>query len=189
MTTFIAMLKGINVSGHKIIKMERLRASFADLGFANVRTYVQSGNVIFETNESPAGLAAKIEGQILKDNGFDVPVLTKTAAELAGIIERNPLVKDKAIDQEKLHVTFLSSDPPKDALSLLRPLAAGAEQVRIIGRAVYLYCPNGYGNTKLTNRAIEKKFSCHATTRNWKTTLMLLQMSDKGGNSMKIAEA
>jgi uncharacterized protein (DUF1697 family) len=177
MTTYIAMLRGINVSGHKIIKMERLRTVFEDVGFANVKTYVQSGNVVFETGEPPAGLAAKIERTILNEFGFDVPVLTKSSKELQEIVKRNPFVKDAAIDQTKLHVTFLSDDPPRNALELLQPLAVGAEQARLVSRAVYLYCPNGYGNTKLNNTALEKKLSCRATTRNWATTNKLLEMA------------
>jgi uncharacterized protein (DUF1697 family) len=177
MTTYIAMLRGINVSGHKIIKMERLRVAFEDMGFANVKTYVQSGNVVFATAEPPAGLAAKIERTILNGFGFDVPVLTKSSKELQEIVKRNPFVKDATIDPAKLHVTFLSDDPPRNALELLQPLAVGAEQVRLVSRAVYLYCPNGYGNTKLNNTAIEKKLSCRATTRNWATTNKLLKMA------------
>ena len=177
MSAYVAILRGINVSGHKIIKMERLRAGFEALGFAHVKTYVQSGNVIFETDEPPAGLAAKIEGKILDEFGFEVPVLTKSAKELKDIVKRNPFVKDDQIDQAKLHVTFLSSDPPRNALESLQPLAVGAEQVRLAGRAVYLFCPNGYGTTKLTNTALEKKLSCRATTRNWATTNKLLEMA------------
>jgi uncharacterized protein (DUF1697 family) len=177
MKTYVAILRGVNVSGHKIIKMERLRAAFEDMGFANVKTYVQSGNVVFATAEPPAGLAAKIERTILNEFGFDVPVLTKSSKELQEIVKRNPFVKDAAIDQAKLHVTFLSDDPPRNALELLQPLAVGAEQVRLVSRAVYLYCPNGYGNTKLNNTAIEKKLSCRATTRNWATTNKLLEMA------------
>jgi uncharacterized protein (DUF1697 family) len=177
MTTYVAILRGINVSGHKIIRMERLRAVIGELGFAQVKTYVQSGNVIFETDKPSAGLAVKIERKIFEEFGFDVPVLTKSSKELKDIIKRNLLAKDPAIDQAKLHVTFLSDDPPRNALELLQPLAEGAEQVHLAGRAVYLYCPNGYGNTRLTNTAIEKKLSCRATTRNWATTNKLLEMT------------
>lgn len=175
------MLRGINVSGQKIIRMERLRAAFEELGFAQVKTYVQSGNVIFETDKPAASLAATIEKKILAEFGFEVPVLTKSAKELADIVKRNPFVKDPDIDPTKLHVTFLSDNPPRNALELLQPLAAGAEQVRLVSRAVYLFCPNGYGNTKLTNTAIEKKLSCRATTRNWTTTNKLLEMAEEEG--------
>ncbi|HEY1788413.1 MAG TPA: DUF1697 domain-containing protein [Verrucomicrobiae bacterium] len=177
MTTYVAILRGINVSGHKIIKMERLRTAFEALGFDCVSTYVQSGNVIFQSDEPPTGLAGKIEKKVLNDFGFEVPVLTKSANELKDIVKRNPFVKDPSIDPTKLHVTFLSDDPPRKALELLQPLAAGAERVRLVRRSVYLYCPNGYGNTKLTNTAIEKKLSCRATTRNWNTTNKLLELA------------
>jgi uncharacterized protein (DUF1697 family) len=178
MIKYIAILRGINVSGHRIIRMEALRVSLAALGFKNIQTYIQSGNVVFETNEPASGLAAKIEKRILGDFGFEVTVLTKTAKELADIVRRNPFVKDKAIDLSKSHVTFLSNDPPKNAAELLQPLVTGKEQFRITGRAVYLYCPNGSGNSKLSNPAIEKKLACSATMRNWNTTKTLLEMAE-----------
>ncbi|HTA28879.1 MAG TPA: DUF1697 domain-containing protein [Candidatus Cybelea sp.] len=178
MPTYIAMLRGINVSGHNPVKMEQLRAAFGSLGFANVKTYVQSGNVVFEAKGPASELSAKIEEKILCDFGFAVPVLLKTAKEMADIVKRNPFLKDKAIDQSKLHVTFLSGTPPKTALELLQPLARGEEQLRVLDREIYLYCPDGYGNTKLNNTAIEKKLSCRATTRNWNTTKTLLAMAE-----------
>jgi uncharacterized protein (DUF1697 family) len=177
MTTYIAMLRGINVSGQKIIKMERLRAMFEDMRFSSVKTYVQSGNVVFETDEPAAGLSAKIQKRILKDFGFEVHVVTKSAREMADIVKRNPFVKEKAIDQERIFVTFLSDDPPKNAVELLQPLVRGDEQMRVVGRAVYFYCPKSYGDTKLSNNAIEKKLACGATTRNWNTTKTLLEMT------------
>jgi uncharacterized protein (DUF1697 family) len=178
MPTSIAMLRGINVSGHKVIKMELLRESFAALGFSNVKTYVQSGNVIFEaSNDSVVSLSKKIEEKILRDFGFSVPVLLKTSKEMEETIKRNPFLKAPAIDHSKLHVTFLSDAPPKTALEQLQSLAVKPEQFHIIGRDIYLYCPNGYGRTKLSNTAIEKKLSVKATTRNWKTANTLLAMS------------
>jgi uncharacterized protein (DUF1697 family) len=177
MKTHIAMLRGINVTGHKTVKMERLRAMFAGMGFQNVKTYIQSGNVVFETNEPASRLSAKIEKAIFKEFGFEVSVLTKTAKELADIVKRNPFAKDKKIDEARIYVTFLPDDPPRNALALVSPLAEGAEEVRIVGRAVYLRLPNGYGKTKLSNTAIEKKLSCDATTRNWNTTKTLLEMA------------
>ena len=178
MPAYIAMLRGINVSGHKIIRMEQLRASFGDLGFANVKTYVQSGNIVFETpDDSTAGVSKKIEQKIQRDFGFSVPVFLRTSKELEQTVRHNPFLKDPAIDQSKLHVTFLLEAPSKAALAQLQPLAAKQEQFRIIGRDIYLYCPDGYGNTKLSNTAIEKKLSIGATTRNWKTVNTLLAMT------------
>lgn len=178
MPIYIAMLRGINVSGHKIVKMERLRLSFAALGFGDVKTYVQSGNVIFAApNDSARSLSRKIEQKILCDFGFSVPVFLITPKKIAETIKHNPFLDDPALDHSKLHVTFLSDIPPKTAVDLLQPLAAKLEQFRIIGQEVYLYCPNGYGNTKLSNTAIEKKLSVGATTRNWKTVNALLAMA------------
>ena len=177
MPTYVAMLRGINVGSGKIVKMERLRASFEALGFGGVRTYVQSGNVIFESEQkSPTELSNKIEEKIQHTFGFTVPVFVKTSKEIAQIVSDNPLVKEKGIDHSKLHVTFLSDAPPKAAVKLLEPLATGRELVRILNREIYLYCPDGYGRTKLSNNAIEKKLSVVATTRNWRTVNALLEM-------------
>jgi uncharacterized protein (DUF1697 family) len=177
MATYVAMLRGINVGPGKIVKMERLRALFGVLGFDDVRTYVQSGNVVFESEQkSPTGLSNKIEEKIQRDFGFTVPVLVKTSKEIEQIVSDNPLVKEKGIDRSKLHITFLSDAPPKTAVKALEPLATGRERFRILNRAIYLYCPDGYGNTKLSNNAIEKKLSVVATTRNWRTVNALLEM-------------
>lgn len=177
MPTYVAMLRGINVGPGKIVKMERLRASFEALGFDGVRTYVQSGNVVFESEQkSSAGLSEKIEEKIQRDFGFKVPVLVKASREIEQIVSDNPLAKEKGIDHSKLHVTFLSDPPPKTAVKFLEPLATARERFRILNREIYLYCPDGYGNTKLSNNAIEKKLSVVATTRNWRTVNTLLEM-------------
>jgi uncharacterized protein (DUF1697 family) len=178
MVTYIAMLRGINVGPGKVVKMERLRTSFATLGFGEVRTYVQSGNVVFELErKSPAELTRTIEAKIQRDFGFTVPVLIKTSKELAQIVRDNPLLRVKEIDVSKLHVTFLSDTPPKTAAEVLQDLATTRERFRILNREVYLYCPDGYGSSKLTNNTIEKKFSLVATTRNWRTVNALLEMA------------
>jgi uncharacterized protein (DUF1697 family) len=178
MRTYIAMLRGVNVSGHKIIKMDQLRASFTALGFSDVKTYVQSGNVVFKAESgSTANLTKKIEQKVLDDFGFSVPVFVTTSKEIHQTIERNPFLKDPKIDRTKLHFIFLSGDPPKTAHELLLPLAVKPEQFHVVGREIYLYCPNGYGNTKLSNTTIERKLSVGATTRNWNTVNKLLAMT------------
>jgi uncharacterized protein (DUF1697 family) len=178
MPTYIAMLRGINVSGHKIIKMESLRASFAVLGFGDVKTYIQSGNVIFKTEKTePNALAKKIVKKISDDFGFDVPALVKTAEEMNAVLKANPLVKRAGVDESKLHVTFLASIAPENAAAVLQPLAAKSELFAVSGTEIFLYCPDGYGETKLSNSAIEKKLSVAATTRNWKTVNVLHTMA------------
>jgi len=176
MMTYIAMLRGINVGRGKAVKMERLRTSFTALGFGEVRTYVQSGNVVFQS-ERKSELIRTIEAKIQHDFGFTVPVLIKTSKELAQIVRDNPLLRVKGIDVSKLHVTFLSDAPPKTAAKVLEDLATTRERFRILNCEIYLYCPDGYGNSKLTNNTIEKKFSLVATTRNWRTVNALLEMA------------
>ena len=171
------MLRGINVRG-KTIKMERLRAAFEALSFFRVRTYAQSGNVVFETTQgSPAALSKRIQERILRDFGFPVLVILKTTEEMERVVAGNPFAEEKSIEQSKLHVTFLSHALPWTAVTALKGLAAGKERFCILNQEVYLYCPKGYGRTKLSNTNIEKKLSVVATTRNWKTVRALLEMT------------
>jgi uncharacterized protein (DUF1697 family) len=178
MPIYVAMLRGINVGRGKVVKMERLRASLGSLGFGGVRTYVQSGNVVFESEQkSAAELSKKIEAKILRAFGFAVPVILKTSKEIEQIVSDNPLVKEKGIDHSKLHVTFLSGAAPTAAVEALQPLATSRERFRVLNREVYLYCPEGYGRSKLANTTIEKKLSVVAATRNWRTVNALLEMA------------
>ena len=177
MPAYVSMLRGINVGG-KTIKMERLRAAFEALSFSRVRSYVQSGNIVFETTQgSPAALSKRIQERILRDFGFPVPVILKTTEEMERVVAANPFAEEKSIEQSKLHVTFLSHALPRTAVTALEGLAAGKERFCILNQEVYLYCPNGYGRTKLSNTNIEKKLSVVATTRNWKTAKALLEMT------------
>lgn len=180
MTVYVAMLRGINVGGQKSIKMEDLRSSFDALGHVNPRTYVQSGNVVFKSGVSlDEDLSGKIEARILKDYGFSVVVIIRAAVEMARIVRDNPFLKEKRIDPTRLQVTFLSELPAKPSLPKMDFLNGAPDQFRILGREVYLYCPNGYGRTKLSNNAIEKTLSVKATTRNWNTVIALAKMTSE----------
>jgi uncharacterized protein (DUF1697 family) len=150
------------------------------LGFREVRTYVQSGNVIFEAAKtSPNDLAGSIKGRIQNDFGFSVPLVLRTSDEMKRIINDNPFLKEKGIDSSKLHVTFLSAPPEKAAMEKLETLNALPDQFRLKGQEIYLYCPDGYGRTKLSNTAIEKRLSVGATTRNWKTVSALAKITSE----------
>jgi uncharacterized protein (DUF1697 family) len=125
MPVYIAMLRGINVSGHKPVKMDRLRASFEALGFGDVKTYVQSGNVVFKAGKiSEAGLVKKIAQKNLGDFGHEVSVLVRTPEELGEVLKRNPLLKQAGVDEGRLYVTFLSGPAAESAAETLKPLAA-----------------------------------------------------------------
>lgn len=176
MTTWISILRGINVSGHKSVKMDALRKSYEALGFQNVATYVQSGNVVFTSENTTAGtLAQTIIEQIEKDFGFDVPVIVMSADKLKHIVDNNPFAKNN--DKPVLYVTFLASKPKNFDLNTIEEKARKGEEISVTEDAVYLYCPSGYGRTKLSNNFLEKKLQVKATTRNWKTTNVLLNMT------------
>lgn len=181
MTTYISILRGINVSGHRIIKMDDLKKMCADdLHFSNIKTYIQSGNIVFQSplNKTDT-ISEKIKTEIQKKFGFDVPVLTLTSDELEKIIDRNPFLKDKSKDPSFFHITFLSEKPTAENVELIGQTEFQPDEYNIIDKAVYLYCPNGYSNSKLTNSFLESKLKVTATTRNWKTTNELLKITTK----------
>ena len=164
------MLRGINVSGQNPIRMPDLKAMYASLGFYAVTTYVQSGNVIFTcADQDLTEIVGMIEMGIERSFGFTVPVILRTRAEFGRIIQANPFIFGRNVDVEKLHVTFLRAEPPAALLSNLAAPVAGVDEFALIGREIYLYCPNGYGRTKYSNDYFERKLKLSATTRNWKT--------------------
>ena len=178
MKTYISILRGINVSGHKIIKMDALRNLYENMGFSNVITYVQSGNVIFKGEDIEIiSLEKQISQQIEKEFGFQVPVIVLSIEKLKHIIDNNPFAEDKNKDKSFFHVSFLSSKPDKYDTIIIENKKQDEEDISFSDYAVYLYCPNGYGRTKLTNNFIEAKLKVGATTRNWKTTLELLKIT------------
>jgi uncharacterized protein (DUF1697 family) len=181
MPIYISMLRGINLAGHNQISMLQLRASLEQLGFERVKTYIQSGNVVFKAAKiAPDKLSKKIEDKIRSDFGFSISVLSKTPDELAKTIQNNPFLKQPGIDPSKLHVTFLSGAPADLALKKLAAIHAHPDQFHCLDCDVYLYCPEGYGRTKLSNNAIEKLLSLRATTRNWRTVNKLHEMAMEG---------
>jgi uncharacterized protein (DUF1697 family) len=179
MNTFISMLRGINVSGHNNISMPDMKNLYESLGFQNVVTYVQSGNVIFDTTkQDPSRLSSLIELQIKKSFNLSVPVIIRNKNEFKLIITRNPFVKRKE-DLIKLYVTFLQSSPvPSDLNKLIVPPLV-TDQLIIQNKEIFLFCPNGYGKTKLNNNFFEKKLNIIATTRNWNTITTLFKLTSE----------
>jgi len=180
MQAYVAMLRGINVSGHKTIKMEDLRTLCSGLGFRNLESYVQSGNIAFQTAiGNPATLSKRIGETILESFGFDAPVIVRTSRQMKNTVVNNPFLKRKDVDSSKLHVTFLSETVQEESLKHLETISTGQDQFCTAPQEIYLYCPGGYGRTKLSNNAIEKALSVRATTRNWRTTKTLFEMVSK----------
>ena len=147
----------------------------------NIETYLQSGNIIFNSNISDNKKISKIIEQKIKNQfGFNVLVLTKTKREFEKIINNNPYMKNDELDIAKFHVTFLWTKIMKSYYKHLSLEAKDtSDKYHMSGSEIYLYCPNGYGRTKLTNNYFEKVLSTNATTRNWKTTKKLLEIASE----------
>lgn len=177
MTTFISILRGINLGSRNSIKMDALKLLLAEMGFQSVQTYIQSGNCVYQSVETDSNtLNELIKNGIQTQFGFDIPVITLTLEELQEIISKNPFL-DK--DEKSLHVTFLSEVPKVDVVDRLNQLSYLPDEFAVNENAVYLHCPDGYGNTKLSNKFLETKLKVTATTRNWKTTNELLSIATK----------
>jgi uncharacterized protein (DUF1697 family) len=171
------MLRGINVGGHKRIKMAQLRKSFEALGFECVQTYIQSGNVVFKAEKtSPAALSKRIEERILKDFGFPVSVMSRTADEMSKMIRSNPFLKQREIDPAKLHVMFLSEAPAPAAVKELISVTVAPDQCHCSSSEIYFYLPNGVSKSVLWNCPVDRILAVVNTTRNWKTVNSLHQM-------------
>jgi uncharacterized protein (DUF1697 family) len=178
MPTYISMLRGINVSGQKLMKMEVLKRLYEALGFENVITYLQSGNVVFESESRNSTLLKQLLSDKIKDDfGYEVAVFVMTIEQLCKIIERNPLVYGIGKEVSSMYITFLSPDPDMTGKKDIEVKKQEGEDIIFSNEAVYLYCPNGYGSTKLTNKLIESKLNVDATTRNWKTVNALLEIA------------
>jgi uncharacterized protein (DUF1697 family) len=180
MKTYISILRGINVSGHRVIKMDALKQICTRLSFENIQTYIQSGNIIFNFKETDADkISDLLNTAIKKTFDFDIPVITLTFFELENVITLNPFLKDKIKDSTYFHITFLSNNPTKEKIELLKSTDCKNDKYEVIDKAIYLYCPDSYSNSKLTNTFLESKLKVTATTRNWKTANELLKIAHK----------
>jgi uncharacterized protein (DUF1697 family) len=158
--------------------MDALKKMYEKLGFSDITTYVQSGNVVFKSKTAePKRLEQLISDEIEKAFGFQVPVIVLTAESLETIINQNPFADNNKNEPAFMHVTFLSEPPQPFDREDIFSKKAPEEEIFFSDRTVYLYCPNGYGQTKLSNSFLEKKLKVGATTRNWKSTSKLLEIA------------
>jgi len=177
MPVFIALLRGINIGPHKRMKMEELRACCEGAGFRDVKTYIQSGNVVLRANISSAQLQKKLAGCILSDFGFPVEVIARTCEEFEGVIGHNPLLKERGLDASKLHVVFLAEKPAPASLKKLEELTLAPDRVRNLGREIYFYFPNGVSGSSLWKHSLDRVLGAPATMRNWNTVNALYKMA------------
>lgn len=176
----LALLRGINVSGHNMIKMEALKIALEAIGFTNVVTYIQSGNVFVETEEeSSFGVGFKIKQEIFKTFGHEVPVIVIGKNDLELCFKNNPFLKQKDVDTKKLYVAFISKELSSSAINELKISQFKPDEAIIDGNRIFIKYDIGAGKTRLDQKYIEKKLNVTATIRNWNTVTKLLEMYEE----------
>jgi uncharacterized protein (DUF1697 family) len=176
--TYLALLRGINIGGKNKLPMKDLIGIFAESGCEDVRSYIQSGNVIFG---AAPGIAAELPGlvadRIADRFGYRTPVVLRTAEELAGVIARNPFLGEGCAEDE-LHVYFLADRPDPDRVARLDPDRSPPDRFSVSGREIYLRLPDGMARTRLTNAYFDAKLATTSTARNWRTVTKLLELME-----------
>ena len=177
----IALLRGINVGGKNRLPMKDLAAMFVDAGCEGVRTYIQSGNVVFRADptladEMPTLISASIERQF----GYEITVVTRSAPDIEAVVRANPYIEAGA-EADKLHVVFLADAPDAERIEGLDPDRSPPDEFVVRGREVYLHCPDGMARSKLTNAWFDSQLSTVSTMRNWKTVSKLLELASNAG--------
>ncbi|WP_028893062.1 DUF1697 domain-containing protein [Tenacibaculum sp. 47A_GOM-205m] len=173
MKRYIVILRGINVSGKNKLPMAELRDILNELGFQNIQTYIQSGNVILDSEEAKETVCQKVKEAIAAKFGYDVPVLARTPEEWKKALDNYPFLQE---NEKIVAFAFLDGIPNETVIEVS---GINDDEYLVADDVVYLYCPSGFGRTKLTNNVIEKKLKVTATTRNLKTTIKLLELATK----------
>jgi uncharacterized protein (DUF1697 family) len=174
---FVALLRSVNVAGHGRLAMNDLRASFEALGYDNVTTYIQTGNVLFTTSsKSEKAIAGAIEERLAHDFGDSPAVLVRSVADFRRVGSSSPYAKAGA-DPARHHVTFLATTPTKTALEGLTLPPSGRDELVVDGKEVYVHTPDGYANTKYTGTFLERRLGVVSTTRNWNTVTKLSELA------------
>jgi len=170
---YVALLRSVNVAGHGRLEMAALRQAFTDLGFEEVRTYIQTGNVVFRSpKRNTRSLAAAIEGQVGRMCGASPAVIVRTAGELTEVLATSPYAA-RGADPARHHVTFLAEAPAAARLAAFVAPPSGRDELEIIGREVYVHTPDGYAGSKLSGTYLERHLGVVSTTRNWNTVAKL----------------
>jgi uncharacterized protein (DUF1697 family) len=184
MKTYISFLRGINIGGNKLVKMEELKKAYNSLDFSDVRTFGLSGNVIFRSPEPKSeALARKIESRLRDIFGFDISVLIRTKEDVARIVKSNPFSNLSKEELGKVCVAFLSNVPEGNFREEIDKSRDDSEQFIIAGKEMYLFFPNGYGRTKLTTNFFEKKLKVKATIRTLRVINKLLEIAEELKNT------
>lgn len=178
MHTYIAFLRAVNMAGHNSVRMKDLSNLFTNLGFSSVETYIQSGNVIFQT-ETEDEYSGMIEKEILRATGFNITVILRTTDQLIEILSANPFADPEKFDRKRVAVLFLTNEPGEDIKMKMNELDFSPDKFVISGKEVYIFCPNGFGRSKLTTGIFEKKLGIKCTARNLNTVNAILKIAKK----------
>lgn len=177
MFTHLVLLRGINVSGHNMMKMDVLKKALENIGFLNVQTYIQSGNVFVDTDEENApSVGFKIKQEIFKTFGHEVPTVVIGKADLEACFKNNQFLKEPEADTKKLYVAFISKELADGSINDLKMSMVKPDAAQIDGSRIFIKYAVGAGKTKFDQKYIEKKLSVTATIRNWNTVAKLLEM-------------
>ena len=181
MVTYISFLRGVNMTGHNSMKMNDLAVLYKDLGFSNAETYIQSGNVIFCSEEELliSDLTFKIERAITEKFGYQVPVMVRTIEEMEKYTALNPFLEETNFNPSKMAVLLLHETPSEAQIQKVKDVNYPPDKFKIIDREIFLYCPNGFGRTKLYTNFFENKMGVTGTARNWKTMTTILGLAVK----------
>ena len=176
----LCLLRGINVSGHNMIKMDALKTTLEAVGFQNVQTYIQSGNVFVDAEEeNPAAVGFRIKQEIFKTFGHEVPVVVIGKADLEACLKNNPFLYENDLDTKKLYIAFVSNSLNSDSINNLKMSQVKPDEARIDGNRIYIKYAVGAGKTRFDQKYIEKKLNVTATIRNWNTVTHLLKMCEE----------
>ncbi|MFH6964505.1 DUF1697 domain-containing protein [Flavobacterium plurextorum] len=176
MTTHLALLRGINVSGHNMMKMDALKIMLENIGFQNIRTYLQTGNVFVDSEEDASKVGFMIKQEIFKVFGHEVPTIVITKEDLELCFKNNPFLKEKDIDTKKIYVAFVSTQLKKENINDLKISQFKPDEASIDGNRIFIKYAVGAGKTRFDQKYIEKKLNITATIRNWNTVTNLLAM-------------
>ena len=181
MQVYFSFLRGVNIGGHNKIKMTDLTSMFLEAGYTDAETFIQSGNVIFSgrENKSASEVASEIESAIKVRFGFGVTALIRTPVEIKSVISLNPFLSERNFDPSKSAVIFLNEMPQESLVEKIKKITYPPDKFEIIGREVFIYCPNGFGRSKLYTNFFESKLKVSATGRNWNTLNTILEIAER----------
>ena len=181
METYISFLRGVNMTGHNSIKMTDLSVLLIKMGLKDAETYIQSGNVIFSEvgNIPPSALSINMEQAIVERFSYVIPVMIRTKEELAGLYASNPFLEEPDFNPARMAVIFLHDEPSDNQIKKVADINYPPDKFKIIGKEIFIYCPNGFGRTKLYTNFFEKKMGVTGTARNWKTITTILRIAEK----------